>query len=325
MFIRRNILPVISKLNSIVSWSTTNTHIAFIYVYVHDLSLWELPEKKILFHAKLFWSEDECAKKMSFGSWLYLEVIRVGELLTRTLWARRPTLWGIHLAICESRSPLLTNLSSQGIPESTAVYLSISPIYSGNKFKFFDNFKKIKWFVKIQKYIYDFVMMPLFIFTFFFEIKTENSFQSYENVIHRFQAYAILWFFVISCPLSFHCGFPQCKLKVFCLRLRTCREKREDNKWRKIMKFRQVISSLITLSSFFKRHSLDLAKFLSGVKIYWCEMSLLLLTKHFGPQKYLCIWVKPIYISREGVLMMTKYIWYRLQIYVILIIRNSMM
>ena len=55
-------------------------------------------KRRILFHAKLFWSEseaaavcwgeDECAKKMSFGSllscssWLYLEVIRVGELLS---------------------------------------------------------------------------------------------------------------------------------------------------------------------------------------------------------------------------------------------------
>ena len=141
MFIRRNILPVISKLNSIVSWSTTNTHSIYLCVRTW-LEPMRVTRKKILFHAKLFWSEDECAKKMSFGSWLYLEVIRVGELLTRTLWARRPTLWGIHLAICESRSPLLTNLSSQGIPESTAVYLSISPIYSGNKFKFLRQFQK---------------------------------------------------------------------------------------------------------------------------------------------------------------------------------------
>ena len=88
------------------------------------------------------WGEDECAKKMSFGSLLscssfFVAIFgshsRGGAFESWTLWARRPTLWGIHLAICESQQspPLLTNLSSRHISQAytTAVCLSISQFF----------------------------------------------------------------------------------------------------------------------------------------------------------------------------------------------------
>ena len=111
-------------------------------------------KRRIWFHAKLFWSESEaaaawvwcaeergwvCQKNELWFSPLLLFVAifgshsRGGAFESWTLWARRPTLWGIHLAICESQQspPLLTNLSSRHISQAhtTAVCLSISQFF----------------------------------------------------------------------------------------------------------------------------------------------------------------------------------------------------
>ena len=130
MFIRRNILPVISKLNSIISWSTTNTHSIYLCVRTW-LEPMRVTRKKNSFPCKAFliWGW-VCQKNELWFVAIFGSHSRGGAFESWTLWARRPTLWGIHLAICESQQspPLLTNLSSRHISQAytTAVCLSIS-------------------------------------------------------------------------------------------------------------------------------------------------------------------------------------------------------
>ena len=63
---------------------------------------------------------------------------RGGAFESWTLWARRPTLWGIHLAICESQqSPHSSQISLQG----TSRKLILLPF----AFQFHNLFVKYEW------------------------------------------------------------------------------------------------------------------------------------------------------------------------------------
>ena len=75
-------------------------------------------------------------------------------------------------------------------------------------------------------YLWSWFVVSMELSSFTEQVSTKRSCRLHSAICARAQAYPILWFCVICCPLSFHLRFPQHRQNIFCLRW-------ENHPWKK--------------------------------------------------------------------------------------------